>query len=213
MLVARKSMAEIKNLKAHLARTFDMKDMGAVKQILGMEIHRDRKNGKLWLSQHKYVENVLTRFGMKHVKLVGIPLASHFKLSSSLCPSNEEEKQDMSHVPYASAVGSLMYAMVCTRPDISHAVRVASRFMANPRREHWAVVKWVLRYLRCTSDYSITYYSSNNSICGYVDLDFVGDLDKIRSTFGYVFTLQVDLFVGCQSYRRLLPYLLQKKNM
>lgn len=154
-----------------------------------MEIHRDRKNGKLWLSQHKYVENVLTRFGMKHVKPVGIPLASHFKLSSSLCPSNEEEKQDMSHVPYASAVGSLMYAMVCTRPDISHAVGVASRFMANPGREHWAAVKWVLRYLRGTSDYSITYRSSDNSICGYVDSDFAGDLDKRRSTSGYVFTL------------------------
>lgn len=103
---------------------------------MGMEIHRDRKNGKLWLSQHKYVKNILTRFGMKHVKPVGIPLASHFKLSSSLCPSNEEEKKDMSHVPYASAVGSLMYAMVCTRPDISYAVGVASRFMANPGREH-----------------------------------------------------------------------------
>eukprot|EP01018_Ginkgo_biloba_P030406 Gb_26163 [translate_table: standard] len=154
-----------------------------------MEIHRDRKNGKLWLSQHKYVENVLTRFGMKHVKPVGIPLASHFKLSSSLCPSNEEEKQDMSHVPYASAVGSLMYAMVCTRHDISHAIGVASRFMENLGREHWAAVKWVLRYLRGISDYSINYRSSDNSIYGYVDLDFVRDLDKRRSTFGYVFTL------------------------
>jgi hypothetical protein len=85
-------MVEINRLKAQLARVFDMKDLGATKQILGMEIHRDRKNGKLWLSQQKYVEKILMRFGMNNVKPVQIPLASHFKISSGLCPSNDEEK-------------------------------------------------------------------------------------------------------------------------
>eukprot|EP01018_Ginkgo_biloba_P031117 Gb_21340 [translate_table: standard] len=136
MLVASKSTIEINRLKAQLARTFDMKDLGAAKQILGIEIHRDRKHGKMWLSQQKYVEKILMRFGMNSVKLVNIPLASHFKLSSSLCPSNKEEKDFMSRVPYAHAVGSLMYAMVSTRPDISHAVGVVSRYMANPGKEH-----------------------------------------------------------------------------
>jgi hypothetical protein len=184
-----KSMVEINRLKAQLARTFDMKDLGATKQILGMEIHRDRKNGKLWLSQQKYVEKILMRFGMNNVKPVQIPLASHFKLSSGLCPSNDEEKDYMSRVPYANAVGSLMYAMVSTRPDISHAVGVVSRYMENPGKEHWEAVKWVLRYLRGTSNYSITYDGSSDSVCGYVDSDFAGDLDKRRSTSGYVFTL------------------------
>ena len=82
-----------------------------------------------------------------------------------------------------------MYAMVSTRPDISHAVGVVSRFMENPGKEHWAAVKWVLRYLRGTSDYYITYNSGCELVCGYVDYDFVGDLDKMRSTSGYVFTL------------------------
>jgi hypothetical protein len=68
-----------------------------------MEIHRDRKNGKLWLSQQKYVEKILMRFGMNNVKPVKIPLASHFKISSSLCPSNDEENEYMSRVPYANA--------------------------------------------------------------------------------------------------------------
>jgi hypothetical protein len=166
-----------------------MKDLGATKQILGMEIHRDKKNGKLWLSQQKYVEKILMRFGMNNVKPIQIPLASHFKLSSSLCPSNDEEKDYMSRVPYANAVGSLMYAMVSTRPNISHAVGVVSRYMENPGKEHWEVVKWVLRYLRGTSNYSITYDGSSDSICGYVDSYFAGDLDKRRSTSGYVFTL------------------------
>ena len=70
MLVASKSMVEINRLKTQLARAFDMKDLGEAKQILGMEIHRDMKNGKLWLSQQKYVEKILMRFSMNNVKLV-----------------------------------------------------------------------------------------------------------------------------------------------
>ena len=95
----------------------------------------------------------------------------------------------MSRIPYANAVGSLMYAMVSTRPNISHVVGVVSRFMANPSKEHWAVVKWVLWYLRGTSDYCITYNSGHELVCGYVDSDFAGDMDKRRLTSGYVFTL------------------------
>ena len=119
MLVASKSMAEINKMKAQLARMFDMKDLGAEKQILGIEIHRDKEHSKIWLSQKKYVEKILIRFGMQNVKPVNIPLASHFKLSSSLCPSNKDENDYMSHVTYANVVGSLMYVMVCTRLDIS----------------------------------------------------------------------------------------------
>jgi hypothetical protein len=89
-----------------------MKDLGATKQILGMEIHKDGKNSKLWLSQQKYVEKILMRFGMNNVKYIQIPLASHFKLSLVLCPSNDEEKDYTSCVPYANVVGSFMYAMV-----------------------------------------------------------------------------------------------------
>ena len=85
---------------------------------------------------------------MNKVKPVNVPLASHFKLSSGLCPSSDEEKDYMSRVPYANALGCLMYAMVCTRPDISHAIGVVNNYMENPGNEHWNVVKWVLRYLR-----------------------------------------------------------------
>ena len=96
MLLAIKSIEEINRLKTQMARTFDMKDLGAARQILGMEIFRDRGNGKLWLSQQKYVEKILLRFGMNNVKPVSIPLASHFKLSSRLCPNTDEEKDYMS---------------------------------------------------------------------------------------------------------------------
>jgi hypothetical protein len=93
---ANKSITEINMLKAHMDRTFNMKDLGATREILGIEIFRDIMNGKIWLSQQKYVEKILLRFGMNDVKPVLVPLDSHFNLSSSLCPSTKEEKEYMS---------------------------------------------------------------------------------------------------------------------
>ena len=100
----------------------------------------------------------------------------------------------MSHVPYASVVGSLLYAMVCTRPDIAHAVGVLSRYMSKPGKEHWTVIKRVFRYLRGTTDHAICYQGRVGpdrvlNIHGFVDADWVGDLDQRRSTSGYVFSL------------------------
>jgi len=73
---------------------------------------------------------------MGDCKSVYIPLVAHFKLSSNSCPTTDEEIEKMPHVPYSSAVGSLMYAMVCTRPDLSHAISVVSHFMHNPGKDH-----------------------------------------------------------------------------
>ena len=104
-----------------------MKDLGFAKQILGMKISRDRKNGKLWLSQKAYIEKILERFNMSKAKIVGSPLAGHFKLSSKQCPTSEKKKEEkMSKVSYSSIVGNLVYAMVCTRPNIAYAIGVVN---------------------------------------------------------------------------------------
>ncbi|KAM7461045.1 hypothetical protein LguiA_029166 [Lonicera macranthoides] len=167
-----------------------MKDLGGARKILGMEIVRDRKRGQLCLTQRQYLEKVVARFGMENSKPVSVPLAPHFKLSATMAPSSEEEVEYMAQVPYASAVGSLMYAMVCTRLDIAQAVSIVSRYMANPGKPHWQAVKWVLRYLRGTMDKGLVFEKSGTStIEGFVDSDYAGDLDKRRSTTGYVFTL------------------------
>ena len=110
-----------------------MKDLGSTKQILGMKISHD---GKVWLSQESYIEKVLERFNMSKAKTVCSPLAGHLNLSLKQCPTSEKDMKEMSKVPYASAVSSLMYAMVCTRPDITHAVGVVSRFLTNLGKEH-----------------------------------------------------------------------------
>ena len=78
---------------------------------------------------------------MDKAKTISCPLVNHFKLSSKQCSSIDKEKEEMEKVPYTSAVESLIYAMVCTRPDITHAVGVVSRFLSNPGKEHWAAVK------------------------------------------------------------------------
>ena len=90
-------------------------------------------------------------------KLVNVPIHVGTKMSVKQCPKAQEEEVDMSCVPYASAVGSLMYVMVCTRPDVAHAVGVLSRFMSNLGKEHWTTVKLVFRYLSGTSDYGLCY--------------------------------------------------------
>ena len=136
ILIAGSSIDEINNLKKQLSKQFAMKDLGATKQILGKRIIRDKANGTLKFSQSEYVKKVLSRFNMNEAKPVSTPLGSHFKLSKEQSPKTEEERDHMSKVPYASTIGSLMYAMVCTRPDIAHAVGVVSRFMSRSGKQH-----------------------------------------------------------------------------
>eukprot|EP00253_Pinus_taeda_P007133 PITA_07133 len=104
------------------------------------------------------------------------------KLSTQQCPKTEEEEEDMSRVPYASAVDNLMYAMVCMRPDITHAMGVLRRFMSKLGKEHWTPMKRVFRYLHDTIDYGLCYQGRSGldrvlDIRGFVDVDWAGDLD------------------------------------
>ena len=125
---------------------------------------------------------------MEKAKVVSCPLANHFRLSSKQSPSIDEEKEEMDKVPYASAIGSLMYAMVCTRPDIAHSVGVVSRFLSNPGKKHWAAVKWILRYLHSTSKMCLSFGNANPVLVGYTDADMAGDVDSRKSTLGYLIT-------------------------
>ncbi|KAL0423291.1 UNVERIFIED_CONTAM: Retrovirus-related Pol polyprotein from transposon TNT 1-94 [Sesamum radiatum] len=116
---------------------FDMKDLGAATKILGMEIHIDRGSRKLWLFQRGYVEKVLDRFRMSKAKPMSTPIANHFKLSIEQCRKTDREVEDMAKVPYASAVGCLMYVVVCTRPDLAHAVSQVCKYMSKLQEVDW----------------------------------------------------------------------------
>jgi hypothetical protein len=126
---------------------------------------------------------------MKNEKPVSTPLANHFKLTKEMFPKTQEDIEYMSRVPYSSAVDNLMYAKVCTRPDIAHAVGVVRRYMNNIGKEHWEAVKWILRYLRGTYTHALCFRCSDIFLNGYVDSYMAGDKDSRRSTTWYVFTI------------------------
>nr|CAN61880.1 hypothetical protein VITISV_018026 [Vitis vinifera] len=153
-------------------------------------IHRDRSRGILGLSQKAYIDKVLSRFGMSNCAPEDTPVAKGDKFSLHQCPKNELEKKDMERFPYASVVGSLVYAQVCTRPDIAYIVGMLGRYLSNPGMDHWKKAKRVMRYLQRTKDCMLTYRrSSHLEIVGYSDSDFARCLDSRRSTLGYIFML------------------------
>ena len=170
MLTVEKDVEVIGNLKNDLFKSFDMKDLGPARQILAMQILCDRKVNKLQLSQEKYIEQVLERFNI-NAKLVNTPLGSHFKIRKKLCSSSKKEKIDIAPTIYSLIVGSLMYAMVCARPDIARAIVVISKFTVNPGKDHQEAVKWIFRYLRGSSKLCLTFGDSKPILEGYVDAD------------------------------------------
>jgi hypothetical protein len=142
------------------------------------------------LSQKQYIERVLERFGMENCSASVAPLQKGDKFSLMQCPQNEWERKQMERIPYASAVGSLMHAQTCTRPDISFAVGMLGRYQSNPGMDHWKAVKKVMRYLRGTKDYMLTFKRSDHlEVIGYSDSDFARCVDSRKSTFGYLFLL------------------------
>ncbi|CAH9113366.1 unnamed protein product [Cuscuta europaea] len=188
MLIVGKNAERITHLKMQLSKSFAMKDLGPAKQILGIRITRDRALKKLHMSQEQYIEKVLRRLNMDKAKEVSSPLTTNFRLTDKDFPSSEKKIEEMDRVPYASAVGSLMYAMVCTGPDIAHAVGVVSRFLSNPGKKRWEAVKWILRYLRGTSKLGITFGNEKPILVGYTDSDMAGNKDTMKSTSGYLMT-------------------------
>ncbi|MCO5572094.1 hypothetical protein L7F22_025845 [Adiantum nelumboides] len=188
MLVVGKDKHNVDALKEKLTDTFDMKNVCNASHILDMRIIRDRSRRLLYFSQQTYVEKVLKRFNMERGKSSSTSLAPHLKLSRANCPRSNAKKAEMAKVPYASVCGSLMYAMVATRLDIAFAVGVVSRFMSNLGKKHWEAVKRVLQYLAGTKDKCICFGKGKLSVVGYIDADFARDLDRRRSTSGYLYT-------------------------
>jgi len=177
------------SVKVLLSSKFNMKDLGEASHILGIKLVRDRKKRMLGLSQATYIDTILACFSMQDSKKGFLPFRHGINLSKDQSPKTPAEMEKMKAVPYASAVGSLMYAMLCTRPDICFAVGMVSRFQSNPGQDHWTAVKHILKYLKRTKDYMLVYQSDSLEPCGYTDSDFMSDKDSRKSTSGYVFTL------------------------
>ncbi|WCJ31607.1 Retrovirus-related Pol polyprotein from transposon TNT 1-94 [Euphorbia peplus] len=171
-----------------------MKDLGEAETILGIKIYRDRSKRLLGLSQAKYIDKIVKRFGMEHAKKGFIPMV-HRKKGDKLSmkdhsPKTDEARQKMKKKPYASAIGSIMYAMLCTRPDVAFALSMTSRFQSDPGEEHWKAVKDILKYLKHTRDQFLVFGGDDELIVsGYTDVGFQTDADKQQSQSGFVFVL------------------------
>jgi hypothetical protein len=157
MLLIGNNKKIIKDVKVQLSFEFDMKDLGATNFILNMKIKKEQANMKLWFNQRKYVETILQSFNTQECTLVKVPIPIGVRLSTNQCHQTQEEIENISRVPYANFVGSLIYAMVYTRPDIDHEVEALSRYMSKPGNKYWTTIKRVFRYLCGISNHAICY--------------------------------------------------------
>ncbi|EPZ36131.1 hypothetical protein O9G_005796 [Rozella allomycis CSF55] len=195
ILLAAPDNNSIENEKHLLKQLYNMKDMGEAKWILGMEITKTPE-GTYSLSQVNYIEKLLQKFNMSEANSITLPMEPNKQYSKDMCPHQPQEIEQMALVPYRSAIGSLLYASVATRPDITFAVSIASKYLNNPGQEHWSLAKRIMRYLLGTKNHGLTFQGSpdhNSIVQGYVDSDWGSDIDTRRSVSGYAFFINNDL--------------------
>ncbi|KAH9752611.1 hypothetical protein KPL71_014762 [Citrus sinensis] len=143
----------------------------------------------LALSQAVFIDKILARFSMENSKTGLLPFRHEITFSKDQSAKTYEEIEKMRRVPCAEVVGSLMYAVLCTRPDICFAVGMVSKYQCNPRPEHLTAVKHIIKYLKRTKNYMLVYSGDELIPVSYTDSDFLLDKDFRKSTSGYVFTL------------------------
>ncbi|GJV52541.1 retrotransposon protein, putative, ty1-copia subclass [Tanacetum coccineum] len=182
----------LQDVKSYLGRSFAMKDLGDAAYILGIKIYRDRSKRLIGLNQSAYIEKILKRFYMENSKRGTIPMQEKLKLSKSQGASTPAEKQRMQNIPYASAIGSIMYAVRCTRPNVTFAQNMTSQFQQNLGEEHWTAIKNILKYLRNTKDMFLVYGGNMERqlrVSCYTDVGYLTNVDNLKSQTGYVFVL------------------------
>lgn len=158
--------------------------VGDSSMFLGIQIERRKGTGAVFIHQEMYLKKVLERFGMSDCKPMSTPCSPHDKLQKP--ESNDEIVRD---VPYREIVGSLMFLMVCTRPDIAYAVSALSQFLDCPTNAHWTAAKRVLRYLQGSKRVGICYFSGEPNLVAFSDADFAGDIETRQSRTGNIFVV------------------------
>ncbi|GKD23230.1 retrotransposon protein, putative, ty1-copia subclass [Tanacetum coccineum] len=170
------------DVKSWLGKSFAMKDLGEAAYILGIKIYHDRLKRLIGLSQNAYIDKILKRFRMDTSKRGTIPMQPNVDLSNTQGPSTPAEVKRMKGITYASAVGSIMYAMRCTRPDIAFSQNLTNRYQQNPGESHWTAVKNILKYLRNTKDMFLVYGGDSTTelgVTGYTDASWETDQDDL----------------------------------
>ena len=186
-ILASNDVAMLTAEKIKLSKKFEMDDQGEIHYCLGMSIKRDRKAKVLMINQKVYLENVLKKFGMQDCKPVSTPMEASMRYEKLA-----DEEKPLNIREYQAIIGSLTYASIATRPDLSSAVGVLSQFMTNPGPQHWQGVKRILRYVKGTLDHGLRFeptIAEGLNLYGYTDADWAGDVSTRKSTSGYIFRI------------------------
>ena len=185
LTIAARRLDTLTRFKEEMAKRYSMKDLGELHFILGLQVVRDRKKHLLQLSQQSYILSLLTRFGYDTCRPAKSPLPAKTVLTAR---APDEPATD--RTKYLTAIGSLMYAMLGTRPDIAFAIGLLARFNQDPSETHWNAVVHILRYLSHTRNTGIVYGPASQQLEGFSDADFAtSDTERRRVTSGYVFRL------------------------
>lgn len=185
LVIACSTLQDIDDIKQMLSSRFNMKDLGELQYVLGLQVTRDRQTGTLSLSQQGYIRHILEKTRQQDVRSTSTPSPTGLVLQ------RPQESIPLPQ-PYRQAVGMLLYAAIGTRPDIAFPTSVVSRFISCWDLSHWNAVKFLLRYLKGSSDFTIFYdkrVSRLPILSGYSDADWGGDTEDRKSTTGYIFLL------------------------
>jgi Reverse transcriptase (RNA-dependent DNA polymerase)/gag-polypeptide of LTR copia-type/GAG-pre-integrase domain len=189
LTIVARDKSSINSVITHLEKHFKLRRLGPIDFLLGVKIRRDRTKYTIHLSQKQYILDMLARYGFSDCTPVQTPINPGTNLSEKQCPTTPEDIEEMRSVPYISAVGSLLYLAIATRPDIAYTVGLLARFNINPGKAHWAAVKHLFRYLKGTMDMELTFSpdtTTSELFVGYSDADHGGDKDSGYSTGAYV---------------------------
>lgn len=178
IIIASPKLKKISEIKKKLTESFEMRDLGTLHYCLGIEF--EHKDGEIFVSQRKYTEDLLKKFGMMECNPTVTPLQPGIKLSM-------DKNQETINVPYQNLIGSLMYLAIGTRPDISHAVSYLSQYNSCYKHEHWLAAKRVVRYLKETKSLSLRFRKTNKPLEGMADADWASSEHDRRSYTGYCF--------------------------
>ena len=180
------SLLLIIEFKAQIASVYKFSDIGEITQFLGLRILRDRKTRTISIDQQHYIEKIIERFDFERAHPKHTPMTSSSKLVASPRTAPDPTLQKR----YQSMVGSLMYAMLGSRPDICFTVNKLAQYGLNPDEEHLAAAQRVFQYLKATRDHRLMYNGDTGSeLIGWCDADWASDPDTRRSTTGYVFQI------------------------
>lgn len=193
-LVVGENLTDVKSVITHLSEQFEIKEMD-VGCFLGLEIQQN-EDGSVFIHQSMYAAKVLNKFDMQNCDGVSTPSDTNQAMH------NFDESEPSSY-PYRELIGSLMYLAVGTRPDIAHAVAVASRFLEKPTVVHERAAKRILKYINKTLNFGILYLSSEiNELNAYSDADYAGDVDTRRSTSGSAFMFGSGIISWCSERQK-----------